>query len=279
MEISLHSRTWLPDFVPYPPNPFWLQRLGVIHHPEAAISASAWRARSLSGSRRVGGPTYEGIERPNPNVAEDNRAAWDRCKPQTDVLPPVHAPATTAVHGPCPSRTPPLCADTLPQCVAPWRNMEGIPLWLVGSVRFSVWNGRTRASIAFGQKSSRCPHMTHRGFRRYDMPFLNIRAAHPSRRWAESPPASWLADTPSLRRPMLAEQPAASSLATSPVVPNSHPHSCPGAREGARHAGPEPGIVFFEGPKPGMPSRLWDTPFESRTPTFRRRTTPEESRL
>ena len=106
-EISLHSRTWSPDFVPCHPNPSRGRRLESIHHREAAISASAGHARSLLNFRKAEGQAYEGIEPPRPNIAEDNPAAWHRCMPQTDVLPTVHVPATTAVHGPCPPKPPP----------------------------------------------------------------------------------------------------------------------------------------------------------------------------
>ena len=106
-EISLHSRTWSPDFVQCHPNPSRGRRLESIHHREAAISASAGHARSLLNFRKAEGQAYEGIEPPRPNIAEDNPAAWHRCMPQTDVLPTVHVPATTAVHGPCPPKPPP----------------------------------------------------------------------------------------------------------------------------------------------------------------------------
>ena len=194
---------------------------------------------------------------------------------QTDVPPAVRAPSTAAIRGPCPSGTPPLRTAAALQYVLPRGNAGSFPLCPVGSSRFSGRNGRARTSLQFGPKSTRRSRRARTGF---PSPSPNIRAAHPSWCWADSPRVPWIAGTPSLHGPMPSEQPVSSGSVMSPFAPESHPHPLLSAPPGAGFAGPESGLVSPGGSKPERPSPPRGTPFGSWGPKVERHTSPAGSR-
>ena len=167
---------------------------------------------------------------------------------------------------------------TVLQYVAPRGNAGSFPLCPVGSIRFSGRNGRARTSFQFGPKSIRRHRRARTGFRRFDVPSPNVRAALPSRCWADFPRAPWLGGAPSRHGSMPSEQPVASGPGMSPFVPKSHPHPFPSAPRGPSNACREPGLVFPNGSKPETTCSPRGTPFGSWGPKFERRTSLRGSR-